>query len=138
ILHDHKDAKERRRALVAMEVLGEKSPRKVVSALSKALREDKDESIREGAALKLGRTIRRAFAKARADKVEDLPRFDPGRDALSAAMRTDKVPRVREACAKALGEIGRDARAAVGALSLALKDKHPGTQAAAANALRLM
>jgi HEAT repeat protein len=138
-LHEDKDVKERRRALIAVEnIADEKTEQKVAGALSKALREDRDESVRESAALALGRIVSRSFEQARADKKEDLPRFDGPRDSLGTALRTDKSPAVRAACARALGDVGRDFRAAVGALAIALKDKDPATQSAAAVALRRM
>jgi hypothetical protein len=94
--------------------------------------------VRQAAARGVGRTVRAMLVQAREDKLEEMPRFDDARTALSGSLRTDKADAVREACAEALGAIGPDARATVGALAGALKDKHPGTVTAAAGALRRM
>jgi hypothetical protein len=102
------------------------------------MREDRDEKTRASAARAVGRAVAKAFAQAREDKKDELPRFDNARDDLAAALRTEKSAVVREAAASALGDIGPDARAAVGALALALKDRHVPTVRAAATALRRM
>src|SRR5262249_12925686 len=117
--------------------IGHQKSRKVVPALVKALREDREAVVRAKAARAVGRSVVRALEQARTDRKEE-PRFDYARDALSAAMRTDKEESVREAAALALGEMGPDARGAVGALAVALKDRQPGVVKAAAGALRRM
>jgi hypothetical protein len=131
-----KDSGQRRRAVLALRLLGADHAKKVAPALIKALRDDGDERVRRSAALALGNCVSRAFAKARKADAEDLPRFDDARDALASRLKADKSAAVREGCAMALGEIGFDARGAVGALATALKDKHEGTRAEAAIALR--
>lgn len=133
-----KTAAARRRGMIGVEQIGHYGSRKVVPALVKALREDGDKSIRAAAARATGRTVAKALEQARLDKKEELPRFDTARDALALALRMDKADEVRAAAALAIGDIGPDARGAVGALALALKDKNPATVTAAASALRRM
>jgi HEAT repeat protein len=137
-LQEGKDAKTRRRGMLGVEQIGATRSRKVVPALVKALQEDKDPAIRAAAARAVGRAVAKAMDQARADKKDELPRFDSAREALTKALRTEKADAVREASATALGDIGSDARGAVGALALALKDKHTPTVRAAATALRRM
>ncbi|MFO0925708.1 MAG: HEAT repeat domain-containing protein [Gemmataceae bacterium] len=136
LLESGKDAKARRRGVIAVEQIGHAASRKVVPALAKAVREDSDPVVRATAARAAGRAMAKALETARADKRDDLPRFDTARDALAAALRSDKSDAVREAAAVALGDLGRDARPAVGALAFALKDRSPATVRAAAAALR--
>jgi HEAT repeat protein len=137
-LHEGKDVKTRKRGVLALELIGQERSKKVIPALVKALQEDKDASIRAAAARAVGRSVAKVMDQARADKKEELPRFDNARDALAKALRTEKAETVREAAATALGEIGPDARGAVGSLASALKDKHLPTVKAAATALRRM
>jgi HEAT repeat protein len=137
-LQEGKDARARRGGLLAVEQIGHARSRKVVPALVKAMREDKDEKVRAAAARAVGRAVAKAFEQARADKKDELPRFDDARDALASTLRTEKADPVREAAAAALGDIGPDARGAVGALAVALKDRHAATVRAAASALRRM
>jgi HEAT repeat protein len=138
LLQEGKTAKARQRGVLAVELIGHAGSRKVVPALVKAMREDKDDQVRASAARALGRAVAKAFEQARADKKDELPRFDNARDALATALRTEKMDAVREAAATALGDIGPDARGAVGSLALALKDKQMATVRAAATALRRM
>jgi HEAT repeat protein len=138
MLSEGKDAKARRKGVLAVEQIGHAGSRKVVPALVKALQEDSDPGVRAAAARAVGRAVTRALEQAREDKTDNLPRFDNARDALTKALRTDKVDTVREASAAALGDIGPDARGAAGSLATALKDKHPPTVLAAATALRRM
>ncbi len=138
LLEEGKSAKERRRGVLAVEQVGHAGSRKVVPALVKAMREDKDEVVRAAAAQATGRAVAKAFKQARDDKKDELPRFDSTRDALSSVLRTDKAAKVREAAADALGTIGPEARGAVGGLAVALKDKQPAVVRAAATALRRM
>jgi HEAT repeat protein len=138
LLSEGKDAKARRRGVVAVEQIGHSGSRKVVPALIKALQEDSDASVRAAAARAVGRAVAKALEQAREDKKDDLPRFDNAREALTKMLRTDKVDGVREASASALGDIGADARGAAGSLATALKDKHAPTVLAAATALRRM
>jgi HEAT repeat protein len=132
------DVVKRRRAVRAVGLIGELKSAKVVPALIKALRADKDAEVRLSAARGLGRNVSEAFAKAREDMSEDLPSYDSARNTLVEGLKADLDPGVREACAGALGDIGADARAAVRDLAGALQDKHAGTRAAAAGALRRM
>jgi HEAT repeat protein len=91
----------RRAALIAVELIGPaKSPR-VVPAIISALRDDKDDRIREAAATALGRIGERLAARPPA---EEAP-FTLGRDALIGALRTDKANKVRAAAATALGRL---------------------------------
>lgn len=75
----------------------------------------------------------------RAKIVELLPRYkDLGDDALNAlkiAVVGDKEGRVREAAAVAIGRLDRAGFNGVTELGTALKDKHPGARAAAAEAI---
>jgi HEAT repeat protein len=135
-LQEDKEAKQRRRAVAALDLIGAPKSRKILPALVKALREDKEEIVREKAALAVGKGISALLSEARAEKREDLPRVDEPREALIITVRTDASGLVREAAAKGLATLGTDARSAAGALGGALKDKHPGTVLAAADALR--
>jgi HEAT repeat protein len=137
-LHEGKDPKTRKQGVLAVELIGQERSRKVVPALVKALQEDKDAGVRAYAARAVGRSVAKAMEQARADKKDELPRFDNARDALAKALRTEKSETVREAAATALGYIGPDARGAVGSLAFALKDKNPATVKAAATALKRM
>jgi HEAT repeat protein len=137
-LEEDKEAKQRVRAVVAIDTIGARKSRKIIPALTRALREDKDESVREKAALALGRSVAAILAAARADASEELPKIDTPRDALAAVLRTDSSDKVREAAARALETIGPDARGAVGVLALALKDENTAIVLAAVDALRRM
>jgi HEAT repeat protein len=130
MLREDDKADRRRAALLVVERIGAKRIRQVVPAVAGALREDKEEKVREAAAASLGNLC----AKARTESPEF--KFDTVRDALTAALRMDKSARVREAAARSLGRLEADASGAVGALSAALKDPDPGARAAAADALR--
>jgi HEAT repeat protein len=135
-LQEGKDAKDRRRAAAALDLIGAPRSRQILPALVKALREDKEEIVREKAALAVGKGAAALLAAAREEKKDELPRIDEPRDALAVALRTDASDKVREAAARGLAALGGDARGAAGALGAALKDKHPGTVLAAADALR--
>lgn len=134
---DGKDVTARLRGLIALEQIGHVS-RKVVPALVKAMREDKEEKVRARAARATGQVISKAFKEARDLKKEELPRYDNARDDLVAVLRTDKSDAVKEAAAIAIGDVGSDFRGAVSALGLALKEKNKATVTAAATALRRM
>jgi HEAT repeat protein len=136
-LQDGKTIKARHRGALAVEKIGQSRSKKVIPALVKAMKSDKEAKLRAVAARAVGRAIARAFEIAREDGKE-LPRLDDARDALASALKTDKDDSVREAAAQALGDIGADARAAVESLASALKDKHDPTVRAAASALRKM
>jgi HEAT repeat protein len=138
LLHEGKDAKSRRRGVVAVEQIGHAASKKVVPALLRAFREDSDPVVRAAAGRAVARAAVRALEQARQDKAESLPRFDNVRDALVAALRTDKEGVVREAAAAGLGLLGTDARGATAALGQALRDPHEPTVRAAASALRRM
>lgn len=131
-----KDARARRRGAIALELIGYEKSRTILPALVKAIREDGEPLVRAAAARSGGRAAAKALEQAREEKKDELPRFDNLRDALGTALRTDRSEIVREAAALALGDLGPDARASVGALGQALRDKHPGTVRAAAAALR--
>lgn len=136
LLENGKDTKARRRGVLAVEQIGHAGSRQVVPALVKASREDKDPLVRAAAVRAVGRAVARAMEQARSEKKEELPRLDFAREALATSLRTEKSDNVREAAALALGDLGTDARAAVGPLALALKDKHTPTVKAAAQSLR--
>lgn len=138
LLHEGKDARARRRGLLAVEQIGYAGSKRVMPALVQAVREEKDPVVRAAAARAVGRAAAKAIEQSRADKKDDLPRFDSARDALANALRTDKTPAVREAAALALGDLAGEARGVLNALAVALKDKHPGTVKAAAQSLRRM
>jgi HEAT repeat protein len=144
ILDKDKDPKHRRAALIALEKFGPKE-RLVVQAAASALKKDTDDQVRFNAARVLGRMIPPAVQEE----------FDV-RDAintLAEALGTDKKDKVREACASALGVIGTEPKEkepplppalvkalkpTVPVLAAALKDKHAGTAAAAAESLGRM
>jgi HEAT repeat protein len=138
LIDEGKTAKQRRRGVLAVEQIGYSRSRQVVPAIVKALREDKDGEVRTAAARALGRAVAKAYAEAREDKKDELPKFETAREALTSAMRLDKDDSVREAAATALGDIGSDARQAASALGVALKDKNPTVVRAAAVSLRRM
>jgi HEAT repeat protein len=138
MLDEGKTPKERRKAAIAIEQIGHARSRRVVPALVKALREDKEEVVRVAAARAIGRAVAKANDQAREDRKEELPKFETAREALTTALRFDKADAVREAAALALGDIGADARQAAGSLGGALKDRHLPVVRAAATALRRM
>jgi HEAT repeat protein len=142
ILREDKDPKHRRAALIVVEKFGPKE-RLVVAGVAGALKKDTDEHVRVKAAQMLGRMIPPA-AQAEIDVRDAI-------DTLTDALRADKKDKVREACATALGVIGAAARAKppapippasiqsmVAPLAAALKHKHAGTAAAAAESLGLL
>ena len=113
---------ERRRAsVVALEILGDKSPR-VVKALGKAARADADDEVRRQS-IQLLASIP---AEAR-DAVDDL----------AAAFKADKVASVRESAAVALGKVGVAGKAGIvlPVLTDGLKDADAKTRASVAEAL---
>jgi HEAT repeat protein len=121
ILKEHKDKRFRRASLLAMETFGPKA-RGVAGGLLEALQKDPEPEIRREVAILLGRLG---------------PELKGGAEALGEALKTDKADVVRQAAATALG--GKWAEKAgdqVMVLAGALKDKHPGTRAAAAESLR--
>jgi HEAT repeat protein len=121
----------RQAAVIALHLIGPKKSRKIVPALVTVLREDQDAKVRVRAA----GALRDITEKALRDKNKDI-RLEPIRDTLASALRNDKSDAVREAAARALGVFEGEAISAVGTLALALKDRHAGTRAAAADALR--
>jgi HEAT repeat protein len=137
-LHEGKTTRERIQGVVAVELIGYSGSKKVVPALIKAMREDKEPTVRARAARAVGRAVGKALEQARAEKKDELPRFDFARDALGTALRTEKVEAVREAAALGLGDLGPDARGVVGSLAQGLKDTHAGTVKASAASLRRM
>lgn len=130
MLQEDPEVKHRRAALLAVQFLGPKQHKRVLSSVTTALRDDSDEKMREMAAATLG------HLSAKALKIELLEfKFDTVRDALASSLRGDKSAGVREAAAKALGRMEKEAKGAVGALAGALKDSSPAARAAAADAL---
>jgi HEAT repeat protein len=133
LLETGKDAKTRRRGVIAVEQIGPAS-KKVLPALVKAM-QDKEPIVRKAATRAVGRTVAKTVELVRSKK-EDPPRFDAARDALAAALRTDKEPEVREAAALAIGDLGGEAKPVLGTLTQALKDKDAATVKAAASSMR--
>lgn len=134
LLRESKEPKYRQGALIALELMGPFQSRRVLPAVSGALREDSSDLVRKKAANALSRMIE----KVRKDRVKnDAVRLDAVREALVAALRTDKSNGVREAAAAALGRLEDEASAAISALSTALtRDKSTDVRAAAADSLR--
>jgi HEAT repeat protein len=131
VLQEDPETNHRRAALLVVQLLGPRYGRQVVPAVATALRGDREERVRAGAATVLGHLA----ARARKDKLDDF-RYDNIRDALVTALRGDKAARVRQAGATALGRLDEDARGAVPVLASALKDKDRETRIAAADTLR--
>jgi HEAT repeat protein len=129
MLQNGKDVDTRRAGLIAVELIGPRKSRKVIPALTGALRTNTEPKVRAGAALALGRIAGKA-------RPEDDLRLDDIRTALEAALRTDQSEPVRESAARGLGYMKGEARGSVGVLARALKDPHAGTQTAAADTLR--
>src|SRR5262249_54232640 len=112
-----------------LEINGPK-PSNTGAQVLKALKEASSDKVRAHAARWLGRTA----TKAKQDEVDPRPAIE----ALAEVLKTDKVASVREAAATALGEVARvrtDLRAAVPALTDALKDEDPAVRTAAAATL---
>ena len=133
LLETGKDAKARWRGVIGVAEIGPAS-KKVLPALVKATA-DKEPVVRAAACRAVGRTVAKTIELAR-EKKEDPPRLDAARDALAGALRTDTEPAVREAAALAIGDLGGEAKAVLGALTLGLKDKHAPTVKAAAASMR--
>jgi HEAT repeat protein len=123
ILREHKDAKVRSLAILALGTIGPKATG-VTPGLLDAMRDDPEPEIRrEIAALvgRLGNDIKGAV------------------DALGERLINDKSEVVRQAAATALGgKLAKDAEGQVRALANALKDKHEGVRRAAAETLKNM
>lgn len=132
VLHESKDAKARKRAIIGVVETG--SSKAAATALAKAFREDSDAEVRASAARSTGSVIHRANEKAREERKEPPP-FAAVREDLLTALEKDTAGTVRQAAAEALGTIGPDDKATL-YLSRALKDKDPGTVRAAATTLR--
>src|SRR5207248_9164135 len=126
ILRSDKQPSRRRAALIALNAFGPKSSF-VIPAVAESLRKDASEDVRAAAAQLLGSFV----PLASQEKLE----IRDGIEALTEALRTDKADRVRQTAAVSLGKVGAEARAAVASLAGALKAKHPGTSAAAAESL---
>jgi len=121
ILKDHKEAKFRRAAVIALEVIGPRV-KGVLDGLFDAVEHDLDPEVRREIALTLGRMG--AEAKGAANVLGDV-------------LQRDKSDKVREAAALSLaGKLNDQAHTQVLTLAGALKDPHPGTRAAAAEALK--
>src|SRR5262249_45759176 len=123
-------------AVLALERVGVTN-KKVVPALVKAVRDDKNDRVRSSAARAVGRLVAKIIANAREDK-EEVPKFDNAISTLKEVLRSKAADKVRESAAIALGTIGPDARAAASDLSLTLKDKNADVVTASAVALRRM
>src|SRR5262245_4077933 len=120
ILKTHKETKFRRAALIALEVYGAKSAG-VLEGLFLAIEKDGEPEIRREIALILGRMGPDARGAV---------------ETLGESLRKDKSEVVREAAALSLGKIGDSAQTQVVTIAAAMKDAHPGTRAAAAEALK--
>src|SRR5262245_54211827 len=135
ILRTDKDLRNRRTALIALEIAGPQT-RKIFDTIGAALREDKEVAIRQAAALTLGRLGTKALDSRAVINV------GAGVEALSYAVKKDKAATVREAAATSLARMARVSRDAAGllkdtvpGLAAALKDENPEVRIAAADAL---
>jgi HEAT repeat protein len=135
ILRTDKDLRNRRTALIALEIAGPQT-RKIFDTIGAALREDKEVAIRQAAALTLGRLGTKALDSRARINVE------AGVDALSYSVKKDKAATVREAAATSLGRMARVSREAAAllkdtapGLAAALKDENSDVRIAAADAL---
>lgn len=135
ILRTDKDLRNRRTALIALEIAGPQT-RKIFDTIGAALREDKEVAIRQTAALTLGRLGTKALDSRAVINV------GAGVEALSYAVKKDKAATVREAAATSLARMARVSRDAAGllkdtvpGLAAALKDENPEVRIAAADAL---
>jgi HEAT repeat protein len=134
MVQDDPQPARRRAALLALQQLGPRHARVVVPAVAAALRGDADEQVRERAASVLGALA----ARANREGIDGF-RQESVRESLTVALRGDRSGRVRASAAAALGRLKpEDAAAATPILAAALKDKNPGTRAAAADTLREM
>jgi HEAT repeat protein len=121
ILKEHKEIKFRRAAVIALEVIGPRS-KGVLDGLFEALEKDREPEVRREIALTLGRMGPEAKGAA---------------DILGDVLKRDKSDTVWESAALALaGKLNDQAQTQVMTLAAALKDSHPGTRAAAAEALK--
>ena len=121
ILKDHKETKFRRAAVVVLGVLGPRV-KGVVDALYDAVENDPDPEVRREIVLTLGRMGSEAKGAA---------------DVLGDVLKRDTAGAVREAAALSLaGKLNDQAFTQVLTLAGAMKDPHPGTRAAAAEALK--
>ncbi len=92
-LHEGKDAKIRKRGVLAVELIGHDRSKKVVPALVKALQDDKDASVRAAAARAVGRSVAKAMEQSRVVEARktELPRFDSrARCHWPSALRTEQ------------------------------------------------
>ena len=121
-LKSDKDVRERRKAVIALQVAGPKV-QGVVDGLFEALAKDPEPELRRDIALLFGQIDA---------EVKGAP------EALGEALRKDKADTVREAAARSLGSDRLIAKADTQVLALAeaLKDAHQGTRVAAAIALK--
>ncbi|HWY86777.1 MAG TPA: HEAT repeat domain-containing protein [Gemmataceae bacterium] len=121
ILKEHKETKFRRAAVVVLGVLGPRV-KGVVDALYDAVENDPDPEVRREIVLTVGRMGSEAKGAA---------------DVLGDVLKRDTAGAVREAAALTLaGKLNDQAFTQVFRLADALKDPHPGTRAAAAEALK--
>ncbi len=122
MLQTHKEAKVRRASLIALEAFGAKN-RTAVQGLLAALEKEPEADIRKEIVQLLGR------------HGQDIKASAPA--ALAALLKNDKSEIVREAAATVLaGKFPEQTGDYVPQLAEALKDKHAGTRAAAAEALK--
>ncbi len=123
MLHTHKEAKVRRASLIALEAFGPKN-RTAVQGLLAALEKEPEADIRKEIVQLLGR------------HGKDIKDSAPA--ALATALKSDKSELVREAAASVLGnKFPEQTGEYVPQLAEALKDKHAGTRAAAAESLKV-
>jgi HEAT repeat protein len=121
ILKTDPEVRFRRAALIALEVFGPGIPG-VTAGLFDALEKDAEEQVRRETAQALGRMG---------------PDAKGAVDALALALKSDKSDLVREAAARALGgKMASQSHTQVLVIGAALKDRHAGTRAAAAETLR--
>jgi HEAT repeat protein len=121
MLKTHKEAKNRRAAVIVLSVVGPKV-NGVLDGLFDAVANDPDPEVRRDIALTLGRMGMDAKGAG---------------EVLGDVLKNDKSEIVREAAALSLaGKLNEQAFTQVVALAGALKDSHAGTRAAAAEALK--
>src|SRR5688572_33462427 len=124
LLKDHKEARFRRAALIALEVFGPRTVG-VLPAVTEALEKDTEVQVRREAAMLLGRMG---------------PEAKGAVPVLGDVLLKDKSESVREAAAQSLAgkALNPFAHEETRALTEALSDPHAGTRAAAAEALLKM
>lgn len=120
ILEDHKDAKFRRAAAIALKFEGFARTPELKAALTQAMANDSEPEVR--------REIAAALPDLKGEARDMV-------DALAQRLEKDDNAKVRETAARSLGRLAEFASIHVPRLGRALKDPDPGTRTAAAEAL---